>query len=159
MRHATIARLTNSIYGTVLAIALIAAYSAEEDLDALLIAVALLVTLCVFWLAHTQAELLAVRYAVGHPLTREERRDALHHGRPMVEAGFPPVLGLLFGAAGLVNDSTAVNIALAIGVAELAAWGIAIGRREQLGTLRTIGVTAANVTLGLAVVGLKLVIH
>ena len=159
MRHATIARLTNSIYGTVLAIALIAAYSAEEDLDALLIAVALLVTLCVFWLAHTQAELLAVRYAVAHPLTREERRDALRHGRPMLEAGFPPVLGLLLGGVGLVSDTTAVNIALAIGVAELAAWGIAIGKREQLGTLRTMGVTAANVTLGLSVVGLKLLIH
>ena len=159
MRHATIARLTSAIYGTVLAIALIAAYSAEEDLDALLIAVALLVTLCVFWLAHTQAELVAVRYAVAHPLTREERRDALRHGWPMVEAGFPPALGLLLGAVGLVKDSTAVNIALAIGVAELAAWGIAVGRRERLGTLGTIGVTAANVALGLAVVGLKLVIH
>ena len=159
MRHATIARLTNSIYGTVLAIALIAAYSAEEDLDALLIAVALLVTLCVFWLAHTQAELLAVRYAVGHPLTPEERREALHHGRPMLEAGFPPALGLLLGAAGLVSDSTAVSIALAIGVAELAAWGIAVGSRERLGTLGTVGVTAANVTLGLAVVGMKLLIH
>jgi hypothetical protein len=159
MRHATIARLTSAIYGTVLAIALIAAYSAEEELDALVIAVALLVTLCVFWLAHTQAELLAVRYAVAHPLTREERRDALRHGWPMVEAGFPPALGLLLGAAGLVNDSTAVSIALAIGVAELAAWGIAVGRREGLGTLGTIGVTAANVALGLAVVGLKLLIH
>jgi hypothetical protein len=159
MRHATVARLTSSIYGTVLAIALIAAYSAEEDLDALLIGVALLVTLCVFSLAHTQAELLAVRYAVGHALTREERREALRHGWPMVEAGFPPVLGLLLGAAGLVNDSTAVSIALAIGVAELAAWGIAIGTREKLGTLGTIGVTSANVALGLAVVGLKLLIH
>ena len=124
-----------------------------------LIAVALLATLCVFWLAHTQAELLAVRYAVSHPLTRQERRDALRHSWPMVQAGFPPVIGLLLGTAGLVDDSGAVDIALAIGVAELAAWGIAIGRREQLGTLRTAGVTAANVTLGLAVVGLKLMIH
>jgi hypothetical protein len=159
MRHATVARLTSSIYGTVLAIALVAAYSAEEDLDPLLIAVALLVTLCVFWLAHTQAELLALRYAVRHPLTREERRDGLRHGWPMVEAGFLPALALLVGTAGLVKDDTAINLALAVCVAELAAWGIAIGVREKLGTLRTIGVTSANVTLGLAVVGLKLVIH
>ena len=159
MRHATVARLTSSIYGTVLAIALIAAYSAEEELDSELIAAALLVTLGVFWLAHTQAELLAMRYAVGHALSRQERRDGLRHAWPMVEAGFPPVLGLLLGAVGLVNDGAAVNIALAIGVAELAAWGIAVGRREGLGTLGTIGATAANVTLGLAVVGLKLQIH
>jgi hypothetical protein len=89
MRHATVARLTSSIYGTVLAIALIAAYSAEESLDPLLIATALMVTLGVFWLAHSQAELLAMRYAVGHRLSRAEMFDHLRHGWPMVEAGFP----------------------------------------------------------------------
>ena len=159
MRHATVARLTSSIYGTVLAIALIAAYSAEEELDPVVIAAALLVTLGVFWLAHSQAELLAVRYAVGHPLSRAERRAHLRHGLPLVEAGFPPAGALLLGAIGLVSDDTSVTLALAVGVAELAAWGIAVGAKEKLGTLRTIGVTAVNVSLGLAVVGLKLLIH
>ena len=148
MRHATVARLTSSIYGTVLAIALIAAYSAEEELDSLL-----------FWLAHSQAELLAVRYAVGHPLSRAETREHLRHGLPMVEAGLPPAGALLLGAIGLVSDDTSVSLALAVGVAELGAWGIAVGSKEKLGTLRTIGVTAVNVSLGLAVVGLKLLIH
>ena len=55
--------------------------------------------------------------------------------------------------------STSVSLALAVGVAELGAWGIAVGAKEKLGTLRTIGVTAVNVSLGLAVVGLKLLIH
>lgn len=159
MRHATVARLTSSIYGTVLAIALVAAYSAEEELDALLIATALLVTLAVFWLAHSQAELLAARYAIGHKLSRPERREHLRHGWPLVEAGFPLVAALLLGAIGLVGDDTAVELALAVGVAELAAWGVAIGVREKLGALPTIGVTAINVGLGLAVVGLKLLIH
>jgi hypothetical protein len=159
MRHATVARLTSSIYGTVLAIALIAAYSAEEELDSLLIATALLVTLAVFWLAHSQAELLAVRYAVGHALSRKEVREHLRHGWPMVEAGFPPAGALLLGAVGLVGEDTAVDLALGVGVAELAAWGVAVGVKEQLGTLRTFAVTALNVSLGLAVVALKLVIH
>jgi hypothetical protein len=159
MRHATVARLTSSIYGTVLAIALIAAYSAEEELDSELIAAALLVTLGVFWLAHTQAELLAMRYAVGHALSRQERRDGLRHAWPMVEAGFPPVAALLLGTIGLVSDDTAVSLALAVGVAELAAWGVAVGAREGLGALGTLGVIAINVSLGLAVVGLKLLIH
>jgi hypothetical protein len=159
MRHATVARFTSSIYGTVLAIALIAAYSAEESLDPLLIATALIVTLGVFWLAHSQAELLAMRYAVGHRLSRAERRAHLRHGWPMVEAGFPPAGALLLGGVGLVSDDTSVTLALGTGVAELAAWGVAIGWRERLGPARTIGVTAINVGLGLAVVGLKLLIH
>ena len=159
MRHATVARLTSSIYGTVLAIALIAAYSAEEELDSLLIAAALLVTLGVFWLAHSQAELLAVRYAAGHGLSRKEVREHLRHGWPMVEAGFPPVGALLLGAVGLIGEDTAVDLALGVGVAELAAWGVAVGVKERLGVLRTAGVTAVNVSLGLAVVLLKLLIH
>jgi hypothetical protein len=159
MRHATVARLTSSIYGTALAIALVAAYSAEEELDPLLIAAALLVTLGVFWLAHSQAELLAVRYAAGHALSRKEVREHVRHGFTMVEAGFPLAGALLLGAVGLVSDDTSVDLALGVGVAELAAWGVAVGVREQLGTLRTAGVTAVNVSLGLAVVVLKLLIH
>ena len=153
------ARLASSIYGTVLAIALIAAYSAEADLDPLLIAAALVVTLSVFWLAHAQAELLALRYTAGHGLTGDEIKAQVRHGWPMVEAGFPPAVALVLGGVGLLGDEASVNLALAIGVAELAAWGIAIGRRERLSTLRVIGVTAINVGLGLAVVGLKLLIH
>ena len=159
MRHATVARLTSSIYGTVLAIALVAAYSAEEDLEPLVIAAALLATLAVFWLAHSQAELLAVRYAAGHALSRAEVREHIRHGFAMVEAGFPLVGALLLGAVGLVGDDTSIDLALGVGVAELAAWGVAVGSREKLGTLQTFGVTAVNVSLGLAVVVLKLVIH
>jgi hypothetical protein len=159
MHHATVARLTSSIYGTVLAIALIAAYSAEESLDPVLIAAALLVTLGVFWLAHSQAELLAMRYAVGHGLSRSEVTAHLRHAWPMVEAGLLPAGALLLGTIGLVSDDTSVTLALGVGVAQLGAWGIAIGAREKLGTLQTFGVTAVNVSLGLAVVGLKLLIH
>jgi hypothetical protein len=117
------------------------------------------VTLGVFWLAHSQAELLAVRYAAGHALSRKEVREHLRHGWAMVEAGFPPVGALLLGAVGLVREDTAVDLALGVGVAELAAWGVAVGVKEQLGLLRTAGVTALNVSLGLAVVILKLLIH
>ncbi len=98
------ARLASSIYGTVLAIALIAAYSAEADLDPLLIAAALLVTLSVFWLAHAQAELLALRYTVGHGLTGDEIKAQVRHGWPMVEAGFPPAVALVLGGVGLLGD-------------------------------------------------------
>jgi len=159
MRHASVAGLANSIYGTVLTIALIAAYSADESLDALFIAAGVVVTTAVFWLAHAQAELLALRYTLGHRPTGGERREQVRESLPMVEASFPPALALVLGdVAGFSND-TSVAVALGIGVAELAGWGVAIGRREQLGALRVAAVTALNVALGLAVVALKLVIH
>ena len=159
MEHSTVRNLAASVYGTVLTIAMIVAYSADSDLDPLLIAVAVLVTVAVFWVAHVHAELLAMRYALGHPLAGSEIRAQLRHGWPMVEAAFLPAIALALGGIGVFDDDTSVVLALGIGVAQLAAWGVAIGRRERLRLLGVIGVTALNVGLGLVVVALKLFIH
>jgi hypothetical protein len=159
MRHASVGRLANRIYGTVLTIALITAYSSEEELDPLLIATGAVVATGVFALAHVQAELLAYRYTVGHPHTGPEIQERLWHAFPLMQAAVLPALGLLLGGVGLISDDASVYVALGIGVAELAGWGIAIGRREGLGLMGTLGVTAINVALGLAVVVLKLTIH
>jgi hypothetical protein len=159
MSRFVVGHLAASIYGTVLTIALIAAYSAEEDLDLYLMTVAVLLVLGIFALAHAHAELMARRYAAGRPLGREEIVEQLRDAWPMVEAGFPPALALLAGAVGLIDEDFAVDLALGIGVVELAAWGFGIGRRERLGLLHTSGLVALNIALGLVVVILKLLIH
>jgi hypothetical protein len=159
MARFAVGHLAASIYGTVLTIALIAAYSAEEDLDLYLMTLAVIVVLGVFALAHAHAELMARRYAAGRPLGREEIVQHLREASPMVEAGFPPALALLAGAVGLIGEDFAIDLALGIGVAELAAWGFGVGRRESLGLLHTAGLVALNVALGLVVVALKLLIH
>jgi len=159
MARFSVRHLTSSIYGTVLTIALITAYSADSELDPLLIAAGVVVTTAVFWLAHAQADLLARRYFKGSALGRHEIREQLHEGWPMVEASFPCALALAAGGIGVLDEDASVYVALGIGVAELAGWGIAIGARERLGLLRVVGLTAINVALGLAVVGLKILIH
>jgi hypothetical protein len=159
MQRLSVGQMTASIYGTVLTIALITAYSAEEDLDPLLIAVAVVVTVGVFWLAHSHADLLARRYFAGRPLRRSEIVEQLRETFPMVQASLPPVLGLVAGGVGLLDDEGSVYLALGIGVAELAGWGVATGRKEQLGALRTGALIGLNVGLGLTMVGLKLLIH
>jgi hypothetical protein len=159
MPRLTVGQLTASIYGTVLTIALITAYSAEDDLDPLVMAAAVLATTAVFWLAHAHADLLARRYFEGRPLQRGEIAEGLRTAFPLVQASFPPVLGLVAGGVGLLEDETSVYVALGIGVAELAGWGFATGRREQLGPVRTTALIGMNIALGLAVVALKLVIH
>jgi hypothetical protein len=159
MQRLSVGQMTASIYGTVLTLALITAYTAEEDLDLLLVAAAVVVTVGVFWLAHAHADLLARRYFAGRPLTRAEIVEQLREAFPMVQASLPPMLGLVAGGAGLLDDDTAVYLALGIGVAELAGWGIATGRKDQLGPLRTGALITLNVGLGLIMVGLKIVIH
>jgi hypothetical protein len=159
MQRLSVGQMTASIYGTVLAIALITAYTADEDLDLLLVAAAVVVTNGVFWLAHSHADLLARRYHAGRPLKRAEVTEQLRETFPLVQASLPPVLGLVAGGVGLLDDDSAVYLALGIGVAELAGWGIATGRKEQLGPLRTGALIGLNVGLGLIMVVLKLVIH
>jgi hypothetical protein len=159
MQRLSVGQMTASIYGTVLSLALITAYTAEEDLDLLLVALAVVVTNGVFWLAHAHADLLARRYFAGRPLTRAEIGEQLREAFPMVQASLPPVLGLVAGGVGLLDDDAAVYVALGIGVAELAGWGIATGRKDQLGALRTGALIGLNVGLGLTMVALKLLIH
>jgi hypothetical protein len=159
MQRFSVGQMTASIYGTVLTIGLIAAYSSDEELDPLLMAVAVVVTTGVFWLAHAHADVLAQRYFAGRPLKRSEIAEQLREALPMVRASLPPVLGLVAGGVGLLDDDSSVYLALGIGVAELAGWGIATGRKEQLGRLRTGALIALNVGLGLMMVGLKLLIH
>jgi hypothetical protein len=159
MAHFSVRHLAASIYGTVLTIALITAYSADHELDPLLIAAGVVVTTAVFWLSHVQAELLARRYFAGRALERGEMREQLREGWPMVEASFPCALALVAGGIGILDEDASIYVALGIGVTELAGWGIAIGLRERLGLVRIVALTSINVTLGLAVVGLKLLIH
>jgi hypothetical protein len=159
MTRFSVDHLAASIYGTVLTIALIAAYSADDHIDPPLVAAGTIVTTAVFGLAHVHADLLARRYHLGRPFTRAEIRERLREGWPMVEASFPPAIALLAGGVGLLDEDASIYVALGIGVAELAAWGLAIGRRERLGRLRVLGLAAVNVALGLAIVGLKLTIH
>jgi hypothetical protein len=159
MARFSVRHLTSSIYGTVLTIALITAYSADDELDPLLIAAGVVVTTAVFWLAHAQAELLARRYFAGRALGRDEVEEQLREGWPMVEASFPCALALAAGGIGVLDEDASIYVALGIGVLELAGWGIAIGQREQLGLVRVVALTSLNVALGLAVVVLKLVIH
>ena len=116
--------MANSIYGTVLSMAMVTAYSADDALDPELIAVGVVVTVVVFWLAHAQAELLALRYKVGHALAGAEIREQLRHGWPMVEASYPLAVALVLGGVGLLGEETSIYLALGLGVAELAGWGV-----------------------------------
>jgi hypothetical protein len=74
----------------------------------------------------------------------------------IIEAAVPPVAALLLGTLGVVAKQTALWLAFALGLAVLAAQGVAYARVERLGLAGTCTVIAVNVALGLALVALKL---
>jgi hypothetical protein len=155
----TPARLSRAIYGNVLATSLVVAFSEDDDYSTTEIAVSVLVTGLVFWLAHVYASWLAERYAAHRRLTLSEIGDEFYGEWPVVQAFFPPVLVLLLGTIGLLPDDTAISLAIAVGVAALVLWSLAIGRQERMSALALSGLTLVNAFFGVAIVALKVLVH
>jgi hypothetical protein len=92
-----------------------------------------------------------------HISPAELRHIARREGS-IVEAALPPVAALLVGAFGVISTHSAVWVAFGLGLSVLAAQGITVARVERFGWLGTLGLIAANVSLGVLLVGLKLVV-
>jgi hypothetical protein len=74
---------------------------------------------------------------------------------PSERLAVPPLAALLLGVFGAVSTNAAVWIAFGFGLVVLAAQGIVFARVKRLRWPATLLVVAANVGLGLALVGLK----
>ena len=75
-----------------------------------------------------------------------------------MEAALAPLAALLLGTIGLITTRASVWVAFGLGLGVLAAQGIMVARIERLGRLGTLAVVAGNVSLGVLLVGLKLVV-
>jgi hypothetical protein len=151
-------RLGGFIYGTIVVLAVVVAGARAYQHEAGNIAALAAVSVVALWLAHVYA------HGVAHSVSRREhlsvaelRRIARREGS-IVEAALPPIGALLLGAVGLVSTKGAVWLALGLGLVVLAAQGVAVARVERLGWLGTLGIVAANLGLGLLLIGLKLVV-
>jgi hypothetical protein len=145
--------IASSVYGTITAMATIAAFGDDEHPWKIAVAVAL--TALVFWVAHMYAHGLSESIAAGHPLRLRDLGPIARRELGIVLAAVPPLAALLLGAAGILREGTAIWIALEIGLATLAIQGARYARLEKAGILSTLTAVAANVGLGLLVVALK----
>jgi hypothetical protein len=151
--------LSEAIYGTILWLSLIAALSLDDQISALEIAVSMLVTVFVFWLAHVYSNLLARWVESHHRLDRAGIRRLAREEWPLVTSALPPAGILLLAQFGLYAKAAGVTIALVFGVVSLAGWGVAAGRQAGLTTAGMIGVGALSATFGLVVVALKALVQ
>lgn len=146
------------IYGTVLVLSVIAGEArAFPDQPGRLAAV-VAATAIVFWVAHLYAHALGESLGRRERLSLDELRDVARRELSLVEAAVPPVAALLLGGVGFLDEEAAVWLAFGLGLAVLAEQGLAFARGERLGRTATILVLCANLLLGLALVGLKLLI-
>jgi hypothetical protein len=149
--------IAGTVYGTVVVMAtLTAAYATETHPWKL--AVIVMTTAFVLWIAHVYAHGLSKSIHLNRRLRRADVADVLRSERGVLLAAVPPAAALLLGAIGLFRESTAVWIALGLGLATLAIQGVRYARLEHLSPLGTAVATAGNLALGLLVVLLKVAI-
>ncbi|MGH3013958.1 MAG: hypothetical protein ACRDNN_03310 [Gaiellaceae bacterium] len=151
-------RLGGFIYGTIIVLAVVVAGAKAYPDQAGQVAALVAVTSVVFWLAHVYAHGLAHSIARDEHLSLAALLTIARREGAIVEAALPPVAALLLGAFGLVSTAVAVWLAVGLGLLVLAVQGITFARVERLGPLATLGVVAANLGLGVVLVGLKLLL-
>ncbi|MCM6763771.1 hypothetical protein NB037_15235, partial [Rathayibacter sp. ZW T2_19] len=154
-----ILRTEGAIYGTVLAITLIAVgWDDDTDLEVLLF---LLGSVSVFWLAHLYAGTLA-RLPEAEPGPRTILDAALataRHSIGMLVAMVVPAALLSLAPLGLVEEWTAYYLALGSGVAILALLGYLTSARRGSPPGRRVLSTLCTMLLGLVVVWLSTLVH
>jgi hypothetical protein len=151
--------IAGTVYGTIVVMGAITAGSASET-NASHIAEIVAATVIVLWIAHVYSDGLAESVALGRRLDRAEFVSVARRELSIALAAVGPVAVLVLGALGVLRESRAIWLALAIGVATLAVQGVRYARLEHVGRGGTFVVVLVNVLLGLAIVLLKaLVAH
>lgn len=151
-------RLAGFIYGTIVALAVVVTGARAYPHGSGHIAVLVSVTAAALWVAHVYAH--ALGHSVGHDqhLTFGELRHIARREAAILEAAVLPVGALLLGAIGLISTHGAAWLAFGLGLAVLAVQGISFARIERLGLLGTLFVVGANLSLGVLLVIVKLVL-
>jgi hypothetical protein len=148
-----------AVYGSIVAAALVEAFRAEH-VSSEAIALAVLTTMTVFWLAHVWSGIVGDRIHHGPQL---QVRRLIRIGRaewPLVQAAFVPVVALMLGWADVYSDATAAKVALGICVAQLFIYGMIVGRQAYHRWPQAVVAGLLNATLGLVLIELEvLVLH
>jgi hypothetical protein len=127
--------------------------------DAGSVALAVLVTAVVFWLAHVYADLLGEGVSQGRRPTPTELAHALRQHWSLVEVVVPLVVVLASGAIGVIPDRAALTGATAVALVELAGAGGYAAATRAAGPRGIVVSAAVALALGLVVVLLKVLVH
>jgi hypothetical protein len=146
---------SKAITGTTVAIAVIAL--AERHASAGAVLAKTVATLLVYWAAHVYSEVVAQRQYGDRGLTG--LLSSMRKNLPVLEAATLLVFFLLLSAVGVLDRHLAVNLALVTGIGQLAGWGIAGGRRCGWSWPGSLLAGTVDGTLGLIIVGLKVLVH
>jgi hypothetical protein len=147
-----------AIYGSILVTTLVSALS-EEHAHAGDMAMAVLASVIVFWLAHAWSEVIGERVVEPRPITVGGLVRNAAEDWPMVESAVVPLLALLLAQLGVWSLTVGVDVALAAGVLQLVGWGMLVGLRTFARWPHALLAGLVDGALGLAIVALKLLVE
>jgi hypothetical protein len=146
--------IAGTVYGTIVAMGAVVAGSHTET-DPWRLAGAVAGAVLVLWIAHVYSHAIAETIVTRHRLDRAELADVARREIWMALAGVGPVAALVLGGLGVFQERTAVWLALGLGLGTLFVAGVRYASVEHLGRLAKVEAVAINVSLGLAIVALK----
>lgn len=156
-QHREETRTANAIYGVIVSTAVMASVESGDSVGRL--AVAVLVTLVVYWAAERYAHVMARRIGLGRKQTHAEVRRELADGWELVTASFIPLL-VLVGTRLLGADlSGSVLSALVCSTVLLGLVGWRVGREAQLGLVQRLLSAAFAGAIGVVMISLKTFLH
>jgi energy-converting hydrogenase Eha subunit H len=151
--------VARAIYGLIVAMSILAVWSVEHDPQAGEVLESLAGTAVIFWLAHVYAAVTEEMLHSQRRPTRAELRTLVAHEWPLVEVAILPALVIGLAVVGAVNTKTAINVALYLCLAELAATGFVSAWRTGTRGWAFIAFGGVSVLLGMAIVLLKTLTH
>jgi hypothetical protein len=131
----------------------VTAGSKSGTVNAWQLAAVVITTVLVLWIAHVYA--LAESITAGRRLDRPTAVAIVRRELAIPLAAVAPVGALVLGGLDVLRESTAVWLALGLGLAALAVQGMRYARIERLSGRATALILAVNLLLGLVIVGLK----
>jgi hypothetical protein len=146
-----------AVYGSLLVTTLIAVQW-QTDLTPTFVAASLVISVVVFWLTHTWSRIVDRR--VHGPIDRSTVLVLARDEAPMLVPALIPAVLLTLVRLDVYSVEVGETLALAVSLAQLFVWGLAVGRAAHGTWPMAIGVAIVDMVLGLLVVALKLfVLH
>jgi hypothetical protein len=138
--------------------ALLAAESGRHEsyLDTLLSAA---IAAALYWVAHSYAGVLGLRLRTGERLTIGALIAALAHDWALIRGASIPLLALVVAAVTGATQETAVTAAVWSSIVSLAAFELIAGIRSGASRAELALEVSVGVTMGLAILALKIVLH
>ncbi len=150
-------RRASHLYGLIISGAVLA--TAPDELRLARVAVLMLGTLCIYWLAETYVHWMAARTLRRRDLTGPERRAIVVDGWPLVAASAIPIAALALEAVLGFDTKTALDVTLALNAVLLFVIGWRMGKVSGLTGAKLVAAAAVAGLLGVTLIGLKTLMH